>query len=459
MRLPKLNNFNPITALHDILYNWWVVLLCGIIGLTGCYIFNSAFVGEKYTSKMTASVNLKGYTSDATSVSLARTINIAIAFKNIMDSKALVNVVEKELGEPVTAVIDATHIENTNIVEIYVTDDTPNKAYKTIQSIYNNYHILSDKSFNNVIIKPIENAALPRSVSNRGAVIKSSIICAFLMMILGALIIALISFFRDTVKSIASVEDLLDTKLFGTILHVNKKRSKIGKVNDGLLLTNPLISHIFTKSFEDMAIKLISYNKTRNVKSIVINSVAENEGKTTICVNLAIALADTGKKVAIVDSDFKLPSVYKFFGNKDFKVENQLGDYLLGNCGKENISYYDNKTKITVFSGQKAYKNSSEIVAGETYKKYIEELQEEFDFVIIDTPPGRVAVDAEIICDITSATLLVVRQDYTFVEPINDYISSLNQDKLLGCVFNDAYILKPKNDDTYYYYKREDNDE
>lgn len=451
MRFPKFNNFNPLTTVRDIIADIWVLVLCGIIGFTSCYIYNSVFVGSRYTSKMTLSVNIMGYTSNATSTSIARTVTIAEAFNNIMNSKALVNVVERGLDGKLTATITAVQIPSTNLVQVYVTDTTPKKAYVTAQLIHKNYNLLSDKSFNNIVIKPVENATMPRSVSNTNQVFRSCVLNFFLFALVGALIIAVLSILRDTVKTEAGAEELLDTKRFGTVVHINKQRSKIKKQNDGILLTNPLISHLFRKSFEDMAIRLASYNKTRDIRAVTVSSISENEGKTTISVNLALALADMGKKVALVDADFKLPSVYKFFGKNEHKNDKQLGDYIFAKCTLDEIGYVDKNSGVTVYFGINSYKNSSEIVGSSVFRNLIKQLREEYDFVIVDTPPTRVAIDAETVAGITDAVLLVVRQDLTFVEPINDYLSNIDKDKVLGFVLNDADILSPAMNSAYYY--------
>lgn len=441
MREFNTKYINFFTLLNDLLYNWWVILLAAIIGFSGCQIYNSAFVEEKYTSTATIAVNLSGYTDNATVTSLTRTIEIATAFQNVLQSSALVDIVEEKLGDKITGTLTATQKEETNLINISVTDISPEKAYITLKAVCENYPILTDSAFSNIIISVITPPNMA-SKSNTSQLFKNSVIAAVICALLCVIIILAISYFRDTVKNVSDVEMLLDCKLFGTIMHINKKNRKTKKKVIGLIMSNPLISYKFSNSFREMAIKLLGIQRTQGIKSTTVTSIAENEGKTTVSVNLALALAEMGKKVIIVDSDLKLPSIYKFFSDCPIGDNQELVDYIKGNTDYESVLRYDNKTNLYLVGGKKQYRNSSEIINNERFEKLISKLENDFDFVIIDTPPGGVAIDAEIISDKTDSLLLVIRQDFMTVEPINDYISNIDQSKLLGCVFNNVSTIK-----------------
>lgn len=443
MREIKAKYFNLFTVVRDCLYNWWVILLAGIIGFCGCQIYYSAFLKTRYTSSMTIAVNLSGYTTEATVVTLARVIQIATSFEEILQSPVLVDIVEQEIGEEITGVVEAHQIIETNLITISVTDVSPEKAFRTLTAIFDNHTAITDTAFNNIIINVLSNPNMPSTYSNQRQMMIESIEFALLGMIICAAIITVISYFRDTIKNVSDVENLLEGSLFGTIYHVNKRRSKIKKTNDGLLLTNPLISFAFSDSFREMATKLSSLQRTKNLKSFVITSAAENEGKTTITVNLAIALSEMGKRVIIVDSDFKLPAIYKFFDQSKAVEEKELGEFILGNNNElSSIIRRDRRTGIYLACGKKKYKNSSEMVNSESFVNMICALENEFDVVLIDTPPACVVLDAEIIAERASAMLFVVRQDFSPVEPINEFLSNIEHEKLIGCIINDVSVIK-----------------
>ena len=446
MRKLDFKRMNAFTLLMDLIYNIWVIVLAGVIGFCGCQVYYLAFKKQTYTSSMTIAVNLSGYTTNATATSLSRTIDISKTYKSVLASDTLKALVAEDMGEPVTGTVEVTQKENTNLIDIKVTDESSQKAYETLKSIYKNYTKITDNSFNNIMISVISAPFLPSSVSNPSASITYSLLFGAFVAFICAFIILLISFMRDTVKNVADVDDLLECKLFGTVYHVDKKKRRIGLKNDGLLLTNPLIDYTFRNSFSEIAVKLESIGRTKNIKSVVVTSVAENEGKTTIIVNTAIALASMGKKVVVVDSDLKLPAVYKFFKHITVKPENDIFSYISGKTDYNSVVLFDEATGVYIVSGKDKHSNSAKIIGGQNYKDLIKRLEQDFDFVLIDTPPGGVAVDAETICEYCDGMLFVVRQDYVGVEAINDYVLNIGEKKIIGCVFNDVSEIVTKKD-------------
>lgn len=446
MRTIDFKKANAFTLVMDVIYNLWVIILAGVIGFCGCQVYYLAVKKQTYTSSMTIAVNLSGYTTSATSTSLSRTIEICETYQSVLSSSTLKAIVEEDMGQPMTGRVSVYQKPKTNLIDISVTDTSSQKAYDTLKSIYKNYPKITDNSFNNIIISVISAPYLPSSVSNPSA----SIAYSFLFGVIGAFIctalILLISFMRDTIKNPSDVDDMLECKLFGSVYHVNKRKRKIGLKNDGLLLTNPLIDYTFRNSFSEIAIKLESIQRTKNVKSIVATSVAENEGKTTIIVNMAIALAAMGKKVVIVDSDLKLPAVYKFFKQIDVKPENDIYNYICGKTDIDSIVLHDKITNVNIVCGKEKHFNSAKLLGELSYRELLERLNEQFDFVLIDSPPGGVAVDAETICEYCDGMLFVVRQDFVSIEAINDYIINIDENKMIGCILNDISELRSKKD-------------
>ena len=444
MKAIDFKRINAFTLVMDLMYNIWVIVLAGVVGFCGCQIYYLAVKRQTYTSSMTIAVNLSGYTTNATYTSLSRTIEISQTYQSVLSSSTLKAMVEEDMGAPMTGTVSVRQKTNTNLIDISVTDSSSQKAYDTLKSIYKNYPKITESSFNNIIVSVVSSPFLPTSVSNPSASLTYSLIFGVLGAMICAFLVLVISFTRDTVKNVSDVDELLECKLFGSVHHVNKRKRKIGLKNDGLLLTNPLIDYTFRNSFSEIAVKLESIQRTKGIKTIVVTSVAENEGKTTVIVNAAIALAATGKKVVIVDSDLKLPAVYKFFKQVDIKPQNDISSYISGKSDYESIVLNDKITGVSIVCGKEKHYNSAKILGEERYKQLISQLSQNFDFVLIDSPPGGVAVDAETISEYCDGMLFVVRQDYVSVEAINDYVINIEQKKMIGCVFNDISEFKSK---------------
>ncbi|MBR4761729.1 MAG: AAA family ATPase [Clostridia bacterium] len=446
MKAIDFKKANAFSLVMDLLYNVWVIALAGIVGFCGCQIYYFAFKKQSYTSSMTIAINLSGYTTSATVTSLSRTIEICEIYESVLASSTLKAIVEEDMGAPMTGEVSVKQNEKTNLIDISVTDTSSQKAYETLKSIFKNYPIITENSLNNIIVSVISAPDLPVSVSNPNASRNVSIFFGFVGAFICTLLIMFFSFMRDTVKNISDVDTMLECNLFGTVYHVNKRKRKIGLKNDGLLLNNPLIDYSFRNSFSEIAIKLESVQRTRGMKSIVVTSIAENEGKTTVIVNIAIALANMGKKVVVVDSDLKLPAVYKFFKQIDIKPENDIISYIKGKSDYNSVVMHDHITGVSIVCGKSKHYNTAKTLSSDAYKELISRLYEDFDFVLIDTPPGGVAIDAETVCEFCDGMLFVVRQDFAYVEAINDYIINFDEEKLIGCIFNDVSELKIRRD-------------
>ena len=188
--------------------------------------------------------------------------------------------------------------------------------------------------------------------------------------------------------------------------------------------------------------RMRSLKRSRDIKSYTIASFSENEGKTTIAVNLSIALAEAGQKVVLIDADFKQPAVYNFFEKDALPKDKEFSEYILGNARLEDVTRFDERTGVYLLGGKEKTHNSSEIINSDKFRELIKLLEEEYDFVIIDTPPAGIAIDVEIAYEMTNALVMVIRQDVTPADVINNFLANVEDDKLLGCVLNDYHTFK-----------------
>ena len=169
MKAIDFKRANAFTLVMDVVYNLWVIILAGVIGFCACQIYYLAFKKQTYTSTMTIAVNLSGYTTNATSTSLTRTIEISETYQSVLSSNTLKAMVEEDMKQPMTGTVSVRQKGKTNLIDISVTDFSSQKAYDTLKSIYKNYPRITDNSFNNIIISVISSPFLPTSVSNPSA--------------------------------------------------------------------------------------------------------------------------------------------------------------------------------------------------------------------------------------------------------------------------------------------------
>ena len=147
-------------------------------------------------------------------------------------------------------------------------------------------------------------------------------------------LIAILSFLKDTVRKPKEVSRKLDAKLLQTLYHekiYKTWKARIHRKKSPVLLTNPGTSFQYVEDMKKLARKVSSKMKEKNAKTLLVASVEENEGKSTVAANLALALAEESEKVLLIDADLRKPSQYKIFGLDQEEIQ-QFGEVLNGNA-------------------------------------------------------------------------------------------------------------------------------
>lgn len=439
MKQFDLSRLNIYTVLRDIAFNFWVIILAAVFGLFGGMTYFRFVRPERFTSTMTVSINLSGYTTSSTAVSLTKTVIIAETLDDVFQSDALRNVVSKELGGEMTGTITAKQLGETNLISVSVTDSTPKKAYDTLVSVYNNYDKVTDYVFTNVLISVISNPQMPDAPSNYRSPVKVGVLAGFVCALLATFLIAAVSFTRDTVKNIGDVENELGAKLFGVVKNVGKG---ITAESGRLVVGNSSVGDEFVESFRKMAVKIESLGRTKGIKTLMVTSTAEDEGKTTTAVNIAASLAADGYRVLLCDCDLRKPAVYNFFPWLTSSNETDLHKFISDGGHISDFISHDSKTGLYVLDNSTSCNNAPELLSSDKFRAILAALKEQFDFVVIDTPPCGEAADAEIVSAVSDAYIMVVRQDEVLIRDINDQISSLDKPYFAGCVLSNYHEFK-----------------
>lgn len=179
---------------------------------------------------------------------------------------------------------------------------------------------------------------------------------------------------------------------------------------------------------------------------IVVTSSVPEEGKSTTSGNLAIALAQSGNSVLLVDCDMRKPSIHKMF-----KISNAAGtaELLLRKKLFEEVANKYNEN-LTIITAGKIPPNPSEMLASRAMTAFIEEMKKEFKYIILDTPPLQAVTDAQVLSTKADGVLLIVRAGSTKREMVFNSVDLIKkvQGKVIGTVLNGVENKK----NSYYYY-------
>ncbi|MDY0210833.1 MAG: CpsD/CapB family tyrosine-protein kinase [Acholeplasma sp.] len=178
-----------------------------------------------------------------------------------------------------------------------------------------------------------------------------------------------------------------------------------------------------TESLQKLMVNLEYANIDGKYKVIQFTSSMQSEGKTTLVSNLAYLLAQSGKKVLLVDLDLRRPKVNRVYGviNK-----NGLTDYLLGKIEKANLISQSEDKVDYITTGEKTT-SVSNVLQSEKLFKLFQELRGEYDYILIDTPPVLVVSDALFINKISDGIVFVVAHAKAKKGMVKEAIGALNK--------------------------------
>ena len=183
-------------------------------------------------------------------------------------------------------------------------------------------------------------------------------------------------------------------------------------------------------------------------RTFVITSSVPGEGKTTTAINLAIALADAGKRVALVDADLRRPQIADYL-----RLEGSAGlsNLLIGELSLEQVLQPWGTRELFVLPSGTRPPNPNELLASPQMSSLITTLSEYFDAVIIDCPPLLPVADAAILARLTAGALVVVRASRTNQHQLSASITALEtiDAKVAGLVLS---MVPLKGADSYSYY-------
>lgn len=188
------------------------------------------------------------------------------------------------------------------------------------------------------------------------------------------------------------------------------------------------------------------------LKTILITSPTSQEGKTTTTVNLAGSMALASLKTVILDADLRKPRVHAVFGHKRFPG---FTDYFFGQSSYEEVIRKTSIANLYYLSAGTIPPNPSEILGSNQMESFLEKLKNDFDYVIIDSPPIIPVTDAEIIAQISDGTILVVSTNSTEMDLLEKSVEVLSKDKstFLGVLLNNfSYRSGYSSYYKYYYY-------
>ena len=387
----------------------------------------------QYTVSSTLVVSAKGDSNTYTSLAMAT--QMADVIKEVFQSDVMKELVEKETGKTIDGVISCEQVQETNLLVLKVTTNNPQNSYLFMNSALKHYDEVSDYVFTNASLQILQEPTIPTSPSNSPILMNRRNELALLAAAVMAGIIVCLYLFRHTLKTSKNASKLLDGKILG-VVPFEKKKGKTKKSNQALLISSPIVSMSFVESNRKIASRIENHLNRHQQKIILVTSISENEGKSTVTANIALSLVEKNKKVLIIDGDFRKPAQYKVF-DKEKSQNNSLVDILTGKISLEDNVYFNKRTNIWELFVYQAVEEPAGLMDTIKLKEIVNKLKEQFDYIIIDTPPCGIFQDFMQLQDYGDALLYVVKYDFIPHQKIQDGLSMLKDESCVkGYVFN-----------------------
>lgn len=433
--------------------NWILILALTILGGAGAYGY-SLLQTPTYEANTQLYVSVR---SDSSGVSeLAQGTNFArqavVSFVDVVDSALVLDRVIDDLNLDTTAQqlarsIEASSPTNSVLISIRVSDANAERAANIANSVGTN--------FANVVVNQLEKpdgaaASLVKVETIEPALVPVTPAAPHtpLNVVLGVIIglalglgIAILRSVLDTrIHSLHDIEAATEAPVLGGIaLDPDAKK-------------RPLIVHADPRnpraeSFRSLRTNLQFIDVDDSSRSFVVSSAGPGEGKSTTTANLAIALAETGARVALVDGDLRLPRVADYMG-----IEGGVGltDVLIGRAELVDVLQQWGTGRLFVLPSGRTPPNPSELLGSQAMQRTLAELEGAFDYVLVDAPPLLLVTDAAVVSRFTSGVLMVAASGATKKPQLTAAVEKLNAigSRLFGVIVT---MLPAKGPDSYGY--------
>ena len=457
------NTFDFKLDIMDILLilkrRFWVILLVAAVFL-GIGIRNVKKLPITYVAQTTLMIRNdlgdKGIENIATLLEIAKSKTIT---QRVVDKYGL-----QTSAGALAAGINIYPVRNTEFIKLSYSGGDPKMTAAIANEVAIEFIRKVEEVLNRTNLKILELAEVPKypkAINKRKVVLKY----LFLGIALSSGILIILEFINKRLRRSGDIEQILDCEILGVLPDLKKYYSKKDvkdNMRRGIFFESENLKEV------GEAIRLIRSNinflDTTEHKIITFCSSVPKEGKTTIASNYALSEAITGKKVLLIDCDIKRPRV-----NKVYQVEQRKGivELLEGKSSLEEVIVKEVRKNLDVIFCGKRREDTTELILSKHLEKYLKDLQNYYDLIVVDTPPLTIGTDAAIISKFSTGVVFVISYDQVHRVELEFAKKLLTTAKanLYGAVINkvstDGYFYEPYGyySYNYKYYKNYYKDE
>lgn len=424
---------------------WVWILILAVLGGVFVYVRGYLSWTPQYTASATFTVTA-GQDSSSLSGSYSfydnsTTEQMVNTFPYILTSGVLSRRAAASMGRTsLSGQIKASSEDDTNLFTMSVTDTDAELAYETLQAVIECYPDVAEVIVGRTNMEFLDETGIPAYPDNPRDGRKDLMKGAAAGVFLGLVWIGIVTLSRKTVKKAEDFKRLINMRCIGEVPHiVMKKRSRESRRTLNIL--NEKTDPEFLEAIRLVRSKVEYSAWKHHSKVILVTSALAGEGKSTMAVNLALSLAENGKRVSLLDCDLRHPSDWEILGLNEGEglheiLTKQADPAELLVTGKD--LGMNEEMSFCFLPGGRAVEDGSRLLESGRMKKVIDILAENSDYVILDSAPAGVLTDAGILAQYADSVVFVVKKDYARADHILDGMEELAAGRLhlVGGILN-----------------------
>ncbi len=322
---------------------------------------------------------------------------------------------------------------------------------------------LSNKQFYEILLQKHQEAMLSSgiNVSNAQVVDRAIIpdspmspdklsnimIASFIGLFFGVAGAFFTEYMDDTLKTSSDVEDILGLPFLCYIPSFLIQGKDIKKLP---VVANP--KSVVAEAYRTLRTGIIFSSAEKSLGALLVTSSIPAEGKTTTAANMAVSMAQTGERVLLIDADMRNHNVHKIF---DMPNDIGLSNFLIGDKSlEESISKVSGVDNLHIITAGALTPNPSELLSSNKMKELVSKAHEDYDRIILDSPPVMPVADPLILSSIVDGVVMVVGGGTTSKDTVIASAQSLSgvKAKVVGVVLNNMSTRKSDLQQYYPYY-------
>lgn len=341
-------------------------------------------------------------------------------------------------SQQVLPYLSLLNLDKSDFIQVKYTSNNKNQTEKVLKAIQEEV-INKAVGYNNEAEVSIEEDIFISEIRD----IKNSKLLIILGFVGGIGMALVLAFILECINKEFKTKGELERELNIPVI-ANIPRTKASK---SLIISNEAADLVIIEAYNSLAADIKFGNSNKNLKSIAITSSLEGEGSTTTAINLAFALSNSNKTL-LIDGDLKKPSIAKAL-----ELTNTKGLIdVISKKSKLGESVCSVNGNLDVLVSGKDIENSISLIDSKEFDELISELNKNYDYIIIDTPPLQAVADTKVLSKKADGVVLVVKAESTKKDIVKTSVDDINNlgSRLIGLVFNYGDRFRNK----YYEYKK-----